>query len=293
MGLVNYASRLNRLGRHDEAHEVSDRLVELGSAWGYNGHAYTSALYEGKIAEGLEWALRQDGIGEIAAFAFMWIGEYEEARRLRAADVWVDKAEKRDEEAIEKTRRAMERDPNNIRRITSAAIVLYQAGRVSEALPLLERALELGPDGRPIVHHLGLYVTMLLAEARRQSGDEEGAEAVASIARKDHAARVAAGRRHVNLDLWGADIANFDGDYDKAIAYLDASIDKALRDKSVFDSSNNYLFQDDPRYIAVQAKLDAILIEEHEKVLQLICFNNPVPDIWRPMPETCEGVTEQ
>jgi len=40
-------------------------------------------------------------------------------------------------------------------------------------------------------------------------------------------------------------------------------------------------------------KLDAILAVEHEKILQLICFNNPVPDEWQPMSETCEGVVEQ
>jgi hypothetical protein len=32
---------------------------------------------------------------------------------------------------------------------------------------------------------------------------------------------------------------------------------------------------------------------EHDKVLQLICFNNPTPDNWQPLPETCEGVAEQ
>jgi hypothetical protein len=32
---------------------------------------------------------------------------------------------------------------------------------------------------------------------------------------------------------------------------------------------------------------------EHQKILRLICFNNPVPDEWQPMSETCEGVEEQ
>ena len=50
---------------------------------------------------------------------------------------------------------------------------------------------------------------------------------------------------------------------------------------------------DEPRFVALQKELDPILAEEHEKVLQLICFNNPVPDDWQPMPETCEGVVEQ
>jgi hypothetical protein len=47
------------------------------------------------------------------------------------------------------------------------------------------------------------------------------------------------------------------------------------------------------RFVALQNELDAILAVEHDKVLQLICFNNPVPGDWQPLPETCEGVVEK
>jgi hypothetical protein len=50
---------------------------------------------------------------------------------------------------------------------------------------------------------------------------------------------------------------------------------------------------DDPQFIAVRNELDDIMVNEHKKVLQLICFNNPVPEDWQPLPETCEGVVEQ
>ena len=42
-------------------------------------------------------------------------------------------------------------------------------------------------------------------------------------------------------------------------------------------------------YVRVIAKFDA----ERDKILQLICFNNPVPDDWQPLPETCEGVEQR
>ncbi len=32
---------------------------------------------------------------------------------------------------------------------------------------------------------------------------------------------------------------------------------------------------------------------ERAKALQLMCFNNPVPDAWQPLPGTCEGVVRQ
>ena len=50
---------------------------------------------------------------------------------------------------------------------------------------------------------------------------------------------------------------------------------------------------DDPQFIAVRNELADIIANEHKKVLQLICFNNPEPDNWQPLPETCEGVVEQ
>ena len=51
--------------------------------------------------------------------------------------------------------------------------------------------------------------------------------------------------------------------------------------------------RDDPLYIALRRELEQILATEREKILQLICFNNPAPDDWQPMPETCEGVEEK
>ncbi len=45
--------------------------------------------------------------------------------------------------------------------------------------------------------------------------------------------------------------------------------------------------------VALQQELDTILAAEQDKILQLICFNNPVPGGWQPMPKTCEGVEEQ
>jgi hypothetical protein len=49
----------------------------------------------------------------------------------------------------------------------------------------------------------------------------------------------------------------------------------------------------DPRFVALRQELEAKLAAEHDKVLQLVCFNNPVPGDWQPMPETCEGVEER
>jgi hypothetical protein len=171
-------------------------------------------------------------------------------------------------------------------------MVLYAAGRLDEALPLFERALDSVSEGRPIAGPYSLEWTMWLAQARRRAGDEEAAQAAVQIVRKDHAARRAAGRKNQQLDQTKAMIAGFEHDPDGVIAALKSAIQLGLRKTEIFDDPLFEDMRDDPRLIKLRQELDDILAVEHEKVLQLICFNNPAPDDWQPLPETCEGVVE-
>ena len=174
-----------------------------------------------------------------------------------------------------------------------AAEVLFLAGRIDEALPLYERALDFVPEGQPLGGPIPLAQTMWLAHARRQTGDEEGAQAAAQIARQDYAARRAAGEKNQEQDLAEAMIAAFEHNPDRAIVALKSAIQHGLRIRVFID---NAIFEDlrgEPGFVAVHQELDAILAAEHDKVLQLICFNNPAPRDWQPMPETCERAEEQ
>ena len=93
-------------------------------------------------------------------------------------------------------------------------------------------------------------------------------------------------------DLAEAMIAAFEHDPDRVITALKLGIQRGLRGLVFLDEPIFEGVRDEPRFVALREELNAILAEEHDKVLQLICFNNPVPDEWRPMPETCEGVVE-
>jgi len=59
-------------------------------------------------------------------------------------------------------------------------------------------------------------------------------------------------------------------------------------DGPVFDG-----LRDDPRFAELRQQMEDRLAEEYEQILQLICFDNPIPDDWQPLPETCEGVERQ
>ncbi len=185
----------------------------------------------------------------------------------------------------------MQLDPENETVIAAAADVLYDAGRIDEALPLYEHLRDFQPEGRPIT---GFNDTMMrLALARRKAGDEDGAQAAAQIARQNHAALRAAGEKSQFQHRTEAMIAAFENDPDRVIAALKSAMQLGLRDQQVFGDPMFEDLWDEPRFVVLQQELDAILAAEHDKVLQMLCFNNPAPGGWQTMPETCEGVEEE
>jgi TolB-like protein len=293
VGRLHYIGELTDRGRIEEAHEVADQLLAQSPSAGYDAHAKISFWSEGKLAESLSWGLRASRNNFHVMNVFILVGEYDEARRIdeRIAH-WIDVAEGRWDEAIRAAQRQVQLYPDSRPFIADAAEVMYRAGRIDEALLLYERALDLVPEGRPI-SAIGPYFTMQLALARRKAGDEEGAQAAAQNARQEHAARRAAGAKNMWHDSAEAMMAAFENDPDRAIAALKSAIRHGLRWSQFFDDPIFEDLWDEPRFVALQKELDAILAEEHDKVLQLICFNNPVPKDWQPMPETCEGVVEQ
>ena len=297
IGRWNYAEWLALSGRVDEAHEMADRLLEQDLGFGYQVHTETSLIYEGKIAEGLSWGLKfgreADRDSAYAMFAFARVGEFDEARRgVEGLIHWVDLFEGRTDEAIKALQTSLHLEPDNKQVIRDAAYFLYMAGRIDEALPLFERVLDSVPEGRPIASLRPRADTMRLALARRKAGDEEGAQAAAKIVRQDHAARQAAGRKNWLQDVAQAMIAAFDNNPEGVIAALKSAVQRGFVDSLVLDDPIFEELQDDPRFIALQNESDTILAAEHDKVLQLSCFNNPTPDYWQPLPETCEGLIE-
>ena len=173
--------------------------------------------------------------------------------------------------------------------------VLYMGGRIREALPYLERFYREVPHGRRQYWLFYLFpadneMFMRLAYALRVAGDDQGANAVADVARQDQASLHAVDSRFGWVYRADAMIAAFDQEPDSVIAALEAALQYAHRDPQFFDDPIFGDVRDDPRFIGLRQKLETMLAEEHRKALQMICFNNPVPEDWQPLPETCGGV---
>ena len=299
-GRYNYTQLLARKGRLDEAHELADQLMEQYQSLGYRAHAEMSCRYEGNFTACLYWGLKVAAEFELGGrnlffkIALMIVGEHDEARRvLKFLNYYVDALEGHWDEAIRSSQMRMKIDPDTAGYLVGVADVFYYAGRIDEALPLYEQALDMMPEDRPFDSWSSLSQMMQMAFARRKAGDEEGAQAVAQIARQDYAARHAVGEKNNDQYRAAARIAAFDNQSDLVIPALQSAIEHGLWETSIFDDPIFEHFWGDPRFVVLQKELDRKLAVEREKVLQLICFNNPVPDDWQPLPETCEGVAEQ
>ena len=131
-----------------------------------------------------------------------------------------------------------------------------------------------------------------LAVLRRKAGDEDGALEAARMIRELVADQVAEGN-YSEYEMNAAMLAAFDRDTDGAIAALKSAVRGGLRWKGFLDDPVFENLQDEPGLVAVRKELDEILAGEHDRILQLICFNNPVPNEWQPLPETCEAVVER
>ncbi len=283
-----YAVRLMSRGRVRAAHDVADRMMTQSPSAGYSLHARIAFFGEGNLADSVSWGLRASRNDFFAWNALLCVGEYDEARRIARYGYWIDVAQARWSDAVEASQELLRQYPNSAQGNSEAAEVLYRAGRIDEALALYERALDLSPEGGPILAW-GPYYMVQLAVARRKAGDEEGAQAAAGMIR-GLVAEHAAAESDQEHDVGAAMLAAFDHDSAGAIEALRSALQHGLRSWLVLDDPVFEDLRDEPGFVVLRQELDAILAEEHDKVLELICFNNPVPIDWQPMPETCDGV---
>jgi TolB-like protein len=293
-GRINYIGWLASTGRIREAHDTADQLLVQNPEFGYIAHADTSLIYEGKIADGVYWALRASADNIYLVYAFIAVGEYDEARRVNEAMInLVDLAEGRYDEVIRYTQAAMRKNPGDQDALLTAADALFEAGSIDDAGLLFEQFYASLPEGRPVSQPLSDLRSIRLALARRKAGNEEGAQLLVDMVKQDLAARRRAGRNNQEQFLLEAMVASFEHDPLRAVDALRASVQLGMRNLPNFADPIFADLQGEPRFLALKRELEMVLAAEHDKVLQLICFDNPVPDNWQPLPETCEGVRQE
>ena len=299
VGRANYIAELGQIGKYEEAHEVAEELLQQNAWSGYSRHAEMYIYYQSGFAEGIGYALRAYAeeptdifSNNILVQVFSWTGQHDEARRITdVLDAVVDTLQGRHDDAIAATQRKLLFDPDNQAVIVGAAYALYMTRRFDEAHQHYERLREFQHPGRPINNSIATM--MRFALVLRRTGGEDAAQEASQIARRDHEMQMDAGYANQNTAWGSAMFAAFDHDADAAVAAIRRSMEFGGRDPSFFSDPIFDELLDDARFIALRQELDTILADQRDKMLQMICFNNPVPNAWRPLPETCDGVVQQ
>ena len=84
-----------------------------------------------------------------------------------------------------------------------------------------------------------------------------------------------------------------DGEGSFSLENIEKAIEKGPRDPSLFSEPAFDTLRESPEFQALDSRQESILAEQRITALQMICFNNPIPDAWQPLPETCLGVERQ
>jgi hypothetical protein len=170
-------------------------------------------------------------------------------------------------------------------------LALAGAGDYARARPILEEMWQL--CGGRISKRSLLFRTVsaaALIAIRRDAGDEAGVgELVAAI--RDNV------QRYKEAGIVG-DGRSYGADYEEGLAaYLsgDRESGLALLDKGteggVFIPPNEAYLQalyDDPGFAPILARQQSRQVREREKVLSIVCADNPYAAVWRPAEGTCE-----
>ena len=298
VGRMNYAGTLQDRHEITKAYAVAESLLKQSPWASFTASARVALYSEAEVAQGLSWILRAyaadpgDMLSNFALIdAFTWTGLYDEARRVSDPLLpLVYIAEGRADDAVSSITKMQMADPDNIGLIGAAGRISYQARRFDGARASFEEMARRLPPGRPL--DVFLFSTVHLAYIRRLDGDEDGANDAIRIVREDFRVQEESGSRGPYSTAISALLAAYDGDTKTAVSYLRDAVDDGLRDPRIFSDPIYDAIRDDQKFIDIESRALQALATEREKSLQLICFNNPAPGAWQPLPETCEGVEE-
>ena len=79
------------------------------------------------------------------------------------------------------------------------------------------------------------------------------------------------------------------GDPESALDLLTAAVQTGPYDPTLFDEPAFDGLRESARFRSLETEYQKIFARERQKTLQILCFDNPAPDAWPPLPETCAG----
>ncbi len=298
VGRINYYA--NHLAEYDpEAARAGATILAEQHPWAGFSTLARIAIVQGEISEALYWSLRAYDVDPLDRWSnqfmvgrFCDVGMVEEARRV--SDVTLTQAEAfcgDISKAVVMMQRLREIDPDNTMYDRWLPNLLYWNGDSSAALEGWREVAE-GKGALPMIGGgYGLDLHIRYAWLLQQSGNPQAAQKeLAKIDRDLEARGNTATSRYANL-TWDRGLRAFlAGDRDSAMDYFEAAIDDHFYVSELFDEPILAPLAGNPRFEELRARVDTVLAREREKILTMVCIENPVPNSWQPLAETCADV---
>jgi len=170
-------------------------------------------------------------------------------------------------------------------------LALAGAGDFANARPILEEMWQ--RSGGRISKRSEIFITAtaaaLIAARRATGAEDEIDELVAAIldnVRRYREAGIVGDGRSFGPDYEEGIALYLSGDRKKGIALLD----KATADGVFIPTNEAYLqaIYDDPGFSPVLARQESRQVRERNKVLSVVCHDNPYESVWQPAEGTCE-----
>jgi TolB-like protein/Flp pilus assembly protein TadD len=184
-------------------------------------------------------------------------------------------------------------DPNSPQARHDLGLALAGAGDYARARPILEELWQ--QSGGRVSKRADLFQTIsaaALIDIRRDAGDEaEVGELVAAIrdnVRRYKEAGVVGDGRTFGVDYEEGLASYLSGDRERGLALLDKGTEGG-----VYIPPNEAYLQalyDDPGFAPILARQEARQAREREKVLAIVCTDNPYEAVWQPAEGTCERI---
>jgi TolB-like protein/tetratricopeptide (TPR) repeat protein len=294
--LVNYTQGLILRNRLDEASKQLEKLASIAPG------VHAGSGLPGKLrSQGGQWAdgiladldgLRYDTKSDAAkalANRFAVIGLEKEALALfEPPPPLVFTVLGRPEDEITAADAHFNVEPN-ISNSFQLGLALAHAGEYSRAQPLLEnawrQAKNLLTDG-----FFSIDAALALIAIRQSMGDEDGVSeirtAIQDNLRRYRAAGINGGTLLWNVDFEDGIAALLDGDREIGIAL----ISRAAEEGYYIYPNAAYLqaLYDDPDFAPIRASQEARQDHERERLLAIVCIDNPYAGFWQPASGTCE-----
>lgn len=273
------------------ARKMASQLMKQNKWAGFSAHGNIS-MNEPNLADALKWYLRAYNIdpadrysNDAIVFIFSTTGLHAEAKRISDATVYLAEVLSGNyHAAITQAERELREDPENPQPKYGLATALYLSGD-REASMTLHNQLLADAAGGMMLWNIAMTE---LANSYIGVGEHDKAEMLLSRLEQDLESRKNAwGVRPSQLSE-RARIAALRNQPQIAIDFLNQAIegdfDPLVISDPVFDKFRNL-----PGFKSVQEKYDSIITGQRAQVVDLICNNNPIPESWQPLRESCQG----